>query len=227
MRLSHVTIGVGESSLKHCRNIEAEDCEFGGKYVFWECDHVLARHCSFPTTARSSMWYTRDIHLIDCQVTAPKMFRRASGVVVEGVHFTDAQEMFWDCDHIQLRDVQLTNADYAYMHSTDIDIADYHQDGNYSFQQARRIHIQNAVLNSKDALWEAEDATLEDCEINGEFLAWYSQNLRLVRCKISGTQPLCYCKNLIMEDCTLADDCDHPFEYSTVNGQYTGRVEWQ
>lgn len=172
------------------------------------------------------MWYTRDICLRACQVEAPKMFRRASGVQVEDVHFSDAQEMFWDCDHIRLTNVRLTGADYAYMHSTDIEIDNYHQDGNYSFQLAKRVHIKNAILNSKDAFWESEDVTLEDCEINGEFLGWYSKNLRLIRCRISGTQPLCYCENLTMEDCVLAEDCDRPYEYSTVNGKYTGMVPW-
>lgn len=170
------------------------------------------------------MWYTRGITLRDCTVEAPKMFRRASGVVVEHTDFPNAQEMFWDCDHITLRHVQLTGADYAYMHSNDIDIENYHQDGNYSFQQAKRVHIKNAILNSKDAFWETEDVTLEDCEINGEFLGWYSKNLHLIRCKISGTQPLCYCENLTMEDCVLAEDCDRAFEYSNVNGQYTGQI---
>lgn len=224
MKLCGVTIHVGESSLKHCKNVEAENSCFEGKYVFWECDKVVAKNCSFPETARSSMWYTRDISLQSCCVDAPKMFRRASGVQIENTDFPNAQEMFWDCDHIRLCKVSLTGADYAYMHSSDIEIEDYHQDGNYSFQQAKRVHIKNAVLNSKDALWESEDVTLEDCEINGEFLAWYSKNLRLIRCKITGTQPLCYCENLTMEDCVLGEDCDRPFEYSTVNGEYTGQV---
>lgn len=170
------------------------------------------------------MWYTRDITLRQCVVEAPKMFRRASGVRVDDVVFVDGQEMFWDCDHIKLRHVHLKNADYAFMHANDIDIRDYKHDGNYSWQQAKRVVIKNAIINSKDAFWETEDVTLEDCEINGEFLGWYSRNLRLVRCRITGTQPLCYCQNLQMEDCVLGEDCDRPYEYSTVNGEYHGQI---
>lgn len=225
--LQRVVIHVGESSLKHTRDIHAVDCRFEGKYVFWEADHLLVENSLFTSSARSSVWYSRDITYRNCMVEAPKMFRRVSGIDLTSIQFPDAQEMFWDCDHIRLRDVRLIGADYAYMHSTDIDIADYYQEGNYSFQQAKRVTIQNAVLHSKDALWESEDCTLIDCTLDGEFLAWYSKNLRLVRCRIQGTQPLCYCQNLIMEDCILDDDCDRPFEYSTVNGQYTGMVPWE
>ena len=34
--------------------------------------------------------------------------------------------------------------------------------------------------------------------------------------QISGTQPLCYAHDLMMENCTMADDCDLAFEYSSV-----------
>lgn len=219
-----MTIHVGESSLKHCHNIEAVNSRFEGKYVFWECDNVWADRCEFPETARSSMWYTRGIRLTDCKVDAPKMFRRASGVELIRTDFPNGQEMFWDCDHLHLSNLMVANADYAFMHATDIEIEDYKQDGNYSFQQSKRVHIKNAVLNSKDAFWESEDVTIEDSEINGEFLGWYSKNLKLVRCKITGTQPLCYCENLTMIDCELGEDCDRPYEYSTVNGKYTGQI---
>lgn len=110
------------------------------------------------------------------------------------------------------------------MHSSDIEIEDYHQDGNYSFQYARNVVIRNAVLNSKDSFWDSENCTLYDCEINGEYLGWYSRNLRLVRCHITGTQPLCYCENLILEDCTFGDDADLALEYSSVDATIKGHI---
>lgn len=222
--LTEVTIHPGESSVKHGKNLIARHCRLEGKYVFWENDHLLTEDCYYAPSARSSVWYSRDITMRRCLIDAPKFFRRCHGVTLEDVQIPDAQETFWDSDHIRLRHVELKNADYAYMHGEDIDIEDYKQDGNYSFQYAKRVTIKNAVLNSKDALWESEDCTLIDCEINGEFLAWYSKNLRLVRCRITGTQPLCYCENLTMEDCTMGDDCDRPYEYTTLNGVYHGQV---
>lgn len=52
--------------------------------------------------------------------------------------------------------------------------------------------------------------------IEREYLGWHSRNLRLVNCKISGTQPLCYAHDLIMENCTMTEDADLAFEYSSV-----------
>ena len=63
-----------------------------------------------------------------------------------------------------------------------------------------------------------------DSEINGEYLGWHSKNLRLVNCKISGTQPLCYAHDLMMENCTMADDCDLAFEYSSVQATINSSI---
>ena len=86
------------------------------------------------------------------------------------------------------------------------------------------MEIRNALLNSKDAFWECENVTLIDCEINGEYMGWYSKNLRLIRCHITGEQPLCYCENLYMEDCTMGDDANLAFEYSTIQATIKGHV---
>lgn len=224
VHLKEVTIHVGESSVKESSHIEADDCEFEGKYVFWEVDGVTCRHCHFAPSARSSVWYSKHISYKDCQVDAPKMFRRASFIELENVQIPDGQETFWDCDHIHLKNVQIGKCDYLFMHSHDIEIEDYKQDGNYSFQYAKNVVIRNAIINSKDSFWESENCTIYDSEINGEYLGWYAKNLRLVRCHITGEQPLCYCENLILEDCTMGDDANLAFEYSSVEACVKGHI---
>ncbi|MBQ8101276.1 MAG: DUF3737 family protein [Paludibacteraceae bacterium] len=224
MQLRQVTIHAGESSLKECRRIEAEDCRFEGKYVFWENEGVVCRNCYFAPSARSSVWYSRNIRYQDCRIDAPKMFRRAHHIALENVEIAHGEETFWDCSDVQLKNVKTAEADYLFMHTTDIRIEDYRQDGNYSFQYAKRVEIRNTVINSKDSFWESEDCTLTDCEINGEYLGWYAKRLRLVRCHITGTQPLCYCEDLVLEDCTFGDDADLAMEYSTVQAVIRGRI---
>lgn len=224
LQLENVTIHIGESSLKECKNIEADNCRFEGKYVFWEVDNFTVRNCYFAETARSSVWYSCHMTYRDCVVDAPKMFRRADYIDLENVQIPNALETFWDCSHIRLKNVQIAKADYLFMHSSDIEIENYRQDGNYSFQYAKNVVIRDAVLNSKDSFWDSENCTLYDCEINGEYLGWYSRNLRLVRCHITGTQPLCYCENLILEDCTFGEDADLALEYSTVEATVKGHI---
>ena len=224
LRLEGVKIGPGESSLKECANIEAVNCEFAGKYPFWECDGFTIRNCVFREGARAALWYTRGCRMYDTLVEAPKMFRRISDVYLENVRMPMAQETFWDCSDIRLRNVETRDANYIFMHSENIDIDRYTLYGNYSFQYVKNAVIRNANLQTKDAFWESENITVYDSVINGEFLAWYSKNLRLVRCRIGGTQPLCYCENLVLEDCTFEPDADLAFEYSSVQATVNGHI---
>lgn len=224
VRLENVTIHVGESSIKESSNIEAVNCRFEGKYVFWETYGFNVKDCFFADTARSSLWYSKDCVMQNCHVEAPKMFRRMENISIKDTDFTDGQEMMWDCKNVVLDNVTIKNCDYLFMHSQNIRIDNYRQDGNYGFQLAKNIEIHNAVINSKDAFWEAENVTLVDCEVNGEYLGWYAKNMKLVRCHLTGEQLLCYVDGLTLEDCTFGEDANLLFEYSTVNGNIKGDV---
>lgn len=224
LQLDHVTIHAGESALKECSHIVAENCRFEGKYPFWHIDGFTIKNCLFTEGARAALWYSRNLEMTDTRVEAPKMFREMEGIKLENVEIPDAQETLWHCNNVHLKNVRVDHADYLFMHSGNIEIEDYVQNGNYSFQYCRNVVIRNAVINSKDAFWNTENVTVYDSEINGEYLGWHSHHLRLVNCKISGTQPLCYAHDLVMENCTMAPDCDLAFEYSSVQATLNGAI---
>ena len=224
LRLERVTIEPGESALKECSDIEADGCEFRGKYPFWHTDGFRITRCIFREGARAALWYSKNLEMSDTTVEAPKMFREMSNLRLERVRIPDAQETLWHCSGVTLDDVEVDNADYLFMHSSDIRISNYRQHGNYSFQYCRNVEIRNAEIFSKDAFWNTEDVTVYDSRIDGEYLGWHSKRLRLVNCHIGGTQPLCYATDLVLENCTFADDCDLAFEYATVKADIKGRV---
>lgn len=234
--LENVTIHAGESALKCCRNIVADKCRFEGKYPFWHVDGFKIKDCLFTEGARAALWYSRNLEMSDTQVDAPKMFREMHNLSLTNVKIPDAAETLWHCSGITLRDVEISKADYLFMHCSDIDIDRYRQQGNYSFQYSKNVVIRNAVIDSKDAFWNTEDVTVFDSELSGEYLGWHSRRLRLVRCRISGTQPLCYAHDLKVEDCVFDSDCDLAFEDSeldakvispitSVKNPRTGRIE--
>lgn len=224
LRLENVKIGPGESSIKEGANIEARNCEFGGKYPFWECKGFTIRNCVFREGARAALWYSSGCKMYDTLVEAPKMFRRISDVLLENVRLTNALETFWDCSGVTLKNVEAQKADYIFMHTDNINIDNFRLQGNYSFQYARNVVIRNSVLDTKDAFWESENVTVYNSSIQGEFLGWYAKNLRLVNCHIGGTQPLCYCENLILENCTMEADANLAFEYSSVQATVNGHI---
>ncbi|MCM1077138.1 MAG: DUF3737 family protein [Bacteroides sp.] len=224
LKLVNVTFHAGESALKCCSDIVAEKCRFEGKYPFWHVDGFDVRDCVFTPGARAALWYSRNLVMTDTLVEAPKMFREMENLSLKGVSIPDAQETLWHCRGVKLREVEVRNADYLFMHSSDIDIDHYHQQGNYSFQYCTNVVIRNAVIDSKDAFWNTDNVTVYDSELTGEYLGWHSKNLKLVRCRISGTQPLCYCENLVMEDCVMAEDADLAFEDSSLKAVINSRI---
>lgn len=217
LHLINVTIHAGESALKETSNIIADRCTFEGKYPFWHTRGFKVNDCVFAAGARAALWYSSDLEMSDTVVEAPKMFREMDGVRLRRVVIPDAAETLWHCRNVDLEDVEVRKADYLLMHSENIRINRYRQQGNYSFQYCRNVEIRNAVIDSKDAFWNTENVTVYDSEISGEYLGWHSRGLRLVNCRISGTQPFCYCADLVLENCTLKSDCDLAFEYSSVN----------
>lgn len=224
LRLENITITDGESGIKCCNNIVAENSTFSGKYPFWHVNDFTIRNCLFNPGARAAIWYSNNCSMEDCTVDAPKMFRRMNGVRLRNVRFSDALETLWDCNGIDMENVQLVNADYLFMHTDNIRIRNYNQQGNYSFQYCRNVEIRNAVIDSRDAFWETENVTVYDSEISGEFLGWHSRNLTLVRCHINGIQPLCYCHNLTLIDCVMGEECNLAFEDSEVNATVKGNI---
>lgn len=224
LQLENVTIHTGESALKECRNIEVSDSRFEGKYPFWHTNGFVVKNCLFTEGARAALWYSQNLQMTDTRVEAPKMFRDMDGIVLENVQLPNAQETFWHCRNVALRQVQADKADYLFMHSENIRIDNYNHNGGYSFQYCKNIEIHNAVINSKDAFWNTENVTVYDSELNGEYLGWHSHNLKLVNCKISGTQALCYAHDLVMENCTMDESADLCFEYSTLQAKINSPV---
>ena len=217
LTLKNVIIHTGESALKCCTDINAEDCRFEGKYPFWHVDRFVIKNCLFTEGARAALWYSDNLEMTDTQVDAPKMFREMKHLSLTNVKIPDAAETLWHCSDIKLRDVEVAKADYLFMHCSDIDIDRYRQQGNYSFHYCRIVVSRNAEIDSKDAFWNTENVTVYDSTLNGEYLGWHSRGLKLVRCRISGTQPLCYAEDLVLEDCVFDTDCDLAFEDSSLD----------
>ncbi len=213
----------GESPLKQSQDIELDGCSFCWKYPLWYSTYVKAHGCTWFEMARSGVWYTEDILVEDSVIQAPKNFRRCTGVTLRDVTLTNAAETLWTCRDVKLERVSV-KGDYFGMNCEDVEVDGLVLDGNYCFDGARRVHIKNSRLLSKDAFWNTEDVLIEDSFIAGEYLGWNSKNLRLVNCTVESLQGMCYAENIVMENCKLINTT-LAFEYSSVAASLTGRVE--
>ena len=225
LRLEQVTIGEGESAIKECSHIEAEDCRLWGKYPFWHVHKFTINHCQFDAGARSALWYSNYLVMRNTRIDAPKMFREMHHLHLEDVVINDADETFWRCNYVEGNNLELHDGTYPFMFCEYIRINGLKSDSKYVFQYCKNVELRNAHIVTKDSFWECENVTVYDSVLDGEYLGWHSRNLRLVNCHLAGEQLLCYADNLVLENCTFDAACDRVFEYSTVQADIRGHIE--
>ncbi len=225
LRMERVKILEGESGVKCCDDVEAHECEFVGKYVLWHVDRSLITNCHFSDTARSSVWYSRDMTMRDTVVDAPKFFREVESLKLENVTINDADETFWRVRNIEAKNLTLHGGRYPFMFCENVRVDGLTSDSLYVFQYCRDVEIRNARILTKDSLWECDGVTVYDSLLDGEYLGWHSRNIRLVRCHIVGEQPLSYMDGITLEDCTFDPACDRAFEDSTrIDARIKGHI---
>ena len=224
LHLDNVTILAGESAIKKCSNIRATNCRFEGNYPFWHVHGFDIEDCYFAVGGRSALWYSDHLKMKNTIIDAPKMFREMEDIDIEKVIMNDADEIFWKCRNIRVKELKLHGGTYPFMLSQDIYVDGLESDSKYVFQYVKNAEIHNAKITTKDAFWEVENVTIYDSVLDGEYLGWHSRNLRLVNCHIAGEQPLCYAHDLVLENCTFDPACDRAFEYSTLKADIKGSI---
>lgn len=225
-RLENITITDGESGIKCCANLEADNCKFYGKYPWWHVDGSLITNCYFAPGSRSAIWYSDRMTMRNSTIDGPKFFREMDGLTLNDVTISDADETFWRVKNLRATNLTLRGGTYPFMFCDNVCVDHLDSDSLYVFQYCRNVEVHHARITTKDAFWECENVTIYDSELNGEYLAWHSRNVRLVRCHISGEQPLCYLHGIVLEDCTFDAACDRAFEDSegidaTIRGSIT------
>lgn len=223
MDIQDCTFADGESPLKESRNIKVGNSTFKWKYPLWYSKDIRCQNTTLLETARSGIWYTKNITMENCLIQAPKTFRRSEGITLTNVQLPNAEETFWNCKDITLRQVS-ANGNYFAMNSENITVTDFALSGNYSFDGAKNIEVHRAKLLSKDAFWNCENVTVYDSLIIGEYLGWNSKNIRFVNCTIDSLQGMCYMDNVILENCKLLNTT-LAFEYSTVDADIVSSVD--
>ena len=211
----------GESALKECRNIEAENCFMDLRYPFWHVRGLRAVGCELTQNCRAAMWYDAGVRIENCKMNGIKALRECADVHMRDT-CADSPEFGWRCRGIAVEGGEI-KSEYAFFESKNIAAENLRFEGKYSFQYVRDAHLRNCTLSTKDAFWHSVNVTVENCLVKGEYTGWYAQNLTFINCRIEGTQPLCYCKGVKLIDCQMINT-DLCFEKSDVSARLTTPV---
>ena len=221
--LEDVYFDFGESCLKECENIEVYNTIFSWKYPMWYSKDIKCKNVRLLETARSGIWYTSNISIINSTIDAPKTFRRSSNIKLENVSMVNASETLWNCKDINIKNVS-AKGDYFGMNSKNIVIDRLNLTGNYCFDGCSNIRIKNSSLMAKDSFWNCDDVIVEDSTIIGEYLGWNSSNITFINCTIQSLQGFCYMKNVKLVNCKLINTT-LSFEYSSVDADIVSNID--
>lgn len=72
---------------------------------------MKVENTTFETMSRSGIWYTKNISIKNSALQAPKLFRRTSHIILDNVHFANAEETMWTCNDIKITNSQI-NGDF-------------------------------------------------------------------------------------------------------------------
>lgn len=208
----------GESAVKECGDITAEDCFFNLRYPFWHVQGLTIRRSELTGLCRAALWYSDHISIEDTKLHGIKALRECDHIVLKSCDIL-SPEFGWSARDVRMED-STAESEYFFMRGERLDFRGVNFKGKYSFQYVKGGAFDHCSFDTKDAFWHSENVTVTDSVVKGEYLAWYSENLTLVRCKIVGTQPLCYCKGLKLIDCEMVDT-DLAFERSEVEATVT------
>lgn len=211
----------GESALKECRDVSAENCNFSLRYPIWHAEKFTVNECSMDEKTRAALWYCKDGLISGSNLGGIKALRECAGVKVLNSDIV-SPEFGWRCNNIEMRGCKVIS-EYFMFESKNLVLNNVDFTGKYSFQYVKNAKIDNCDFTTKDAFWHSKNVTVKNTALKGEYLGWYSEGLTLVNCTISGTQPLCYCKNLRLIDCRM-ENCDLSFEYSDVVATVDGHI---
>lgn len=205
------TFADGESPLKECSNLELHRCFFKRKYPMRYSKKIEVYDTTLLDTARSGIWYTKGIKMVNCNISSPKTFRRSEDIELIDCNLPNAQETLWNCKNIKLKNV-CAQGDYFGLNAENVKIKCFNLIGNYAFDGGKNIEIHNAKMDSKDSFWNCKNVDVYDSIIIGEYLGWNSKNITFHNCTIDSHQGMCYMQNIKMINCKLLNT-DLCFEF--------------
>lgn len=212
----------GESAVKECSDIEAENCFCNLRYPFWHVHGLKISRTEMTGLCRAALWYSDGIEITETKMHGIKALRECSRVKIDKCDIV-SPEFGWSVDGIEMNDSS-ANSEYFMMRSKNIKFRNVDFKGKYSFQYIENAEFENCTFETKDAFWHGKNITVRNSIIKGEYFAWYSENLTLINCTVIGTQPFCYCAGLKLINCRM-EGCDLAFEKSFAEAEITTRVD--
>ena len=121
----------GESAVKECEDIEAENCFCNLRYPFWHVHGLKISGTEMTEFCRAALWYSDGILIKDSKLHGIKALRECADAVIENCDII-SPEFGWSVRGIKMSDSTAVS-EYFMMRSEDIQFKNVDFKGKYSF----------------------------------------------------------------------------------------------
>ena len=118
----------GESALKECRNVEAENCYFNLRYPFWHDTHVKIRGGEMTELCRAALWYSEDVEISNLKMHGIKALR--------------------ECRKVRLTGCDVVSPEFGW-YTGDVEMTDSSAESEYFMMRSEKLRFRNVSLKGK------------------------------------------------------------------------------
>ena len=109
----------GESALKECADITAEDCYFNLRYPLWHVHGLRLSGADMTELCRAALWYSDHIEIRDSRLHGIKALRECTDVAMQGCDVV-SPEFGWSTHRLTLRDCT-AESEYFLLRASEIE----------------------------------------------------------------------------------------------------------
>lgn len=135
----------------------------GGIKAVRECENIRLEGCT--VNSEEFGWKSKEIHLLDTDITA--------------------QYIFFDSRDVTLKNVNMRGK-YSFQYMENLTIEDCCLDTKDAFWHSKNVTVKNSTVKGEYLAWFSEGLTLINCKIMGTQPLCYCKDLRLVNCTMVG-----------------------------------------
>lgn len=139
------------------------ESRLGGIKAVRECENIRLEGCR--VNSEEFGWKSKEIHLLDTDITA--------------------QYIFFDSRDVTLKNVNMRGK-YSFQYMENLTIEDCFLDTKDAFWHSKNVTVKNSTVKGEYLAWFSEGLTLINCKIMGTQPLCYCKNLRLVNCTMAG-----------------------------------------
>ena len=163
--LSNVTFAGpadGESALKECVDIAIEDSLFELRYPMWHIDGLSVAGSTLTDTCRAApieaeyaFLDSRDLRLVDTNLTGKYSFQYVENLVIEGGVF-DTKDAFWHARNVTVRNAVL-KGEYLGWYSEGLTLEHCRIEGTQPLVNCRNLTLVDCEMANCDLAFEGSD----------------------------------------------------------------------